>query len=77
MPRANKGKAAKNPRTSGSAAAFAGCIGLPDGSGRLMLHDGGLEKFCATFNRVADQWLATRSVECRNFVRAEREARAL
>ena len=42
-----------------------------------MLHDGGLEKFCATFNRRADEWLANRSIECRNFVRAEREARAL
>lgn len=75
MSHTNTGRPARNPRTRGSAAAYAGCIGLPEPSGRLLLRDGGLDHFCSLFNRRADAWLATRSIECRNFVRADREAR--
>lgn len=75
MPSSHSGRPARNPRTSGSAAAHAGIIGLPEPGGHLVLRDGGLERFCGVFNRRADTWLATRSIECRAFARAEREAR--
>jgi hypothetical protein len=66
----------RNNRTAGSAAAYAGCIGLPDTDGRLQLHDGGLRAFCATFNRRFDELAATTRPEFRSFARAEREMRA-
>lgn len=72
---ASLGRPARNPRTLGSAAAYAGCIGLPDPGQGPRFGDGGLERFCQLFNRRADQWLSTRSVECRAFARADREAR--
>jgi hypothetical protein len=80
MPTKNKngtGRCARNTRTMGSAAAFAGCIGLPEPASTMRLGDGGMEAFCRLFNRKADVWLYNRSPECRAFVQAEREARCL
>lgn len=73
----HRGQCARNTRTSGSAAAFAGCIGLPEPDGRLHLGDGGLYAFAAVFNQRFDELAATTRPEFRSFARAEREARAL
>lgn len=76
MPKSNSntGLPARNPRTLGSAAAFAGCIGLPEPS-IFCRGEGSLRDFCHVFNDRAEKWLENRSPECRAFARAEREAR--
>lgn len=73
MPRRS---ACPNSRTRGSAAAFAGCIGLPEPA---LFHpgQGGLKAFCRQFNRRFDQLAATTRPEWRAFTQAEREARTL
>lgn len=68
--------ARKNRRTTGSAAAVAGVIGLPEPSGYLRLGDGGLAAFCHLVNERFDELAATTRPELRSFARAEREARA-
>jgi hypothetical protein len=78
MPRkspSNTGRCASNTRTIGSAAAFAGVVGLPDPGAGPVLGDGGLYAFCHTFNRRFDELAATCRPEWRSVARAEREAR--
>ena len=70
------GRALRNRRSTGSAAAYAGCIGIPDPS-YSSRGEGSLRAFCSVFNERADAWLSERSPECRSFARAEREARAI
>ncbi len=77
MPTANTGKARSNTRTLGSAAAFAGCIGLPDMDRGPRLDDGGLRLFCRNFNQRFDDLATSTRPEWRSFSRAEREARCL
>ena len=71
----HSGKCARNTRTRSSAAAFAGCIGLPEPDGRLRLGDGGLYAFGRLFNQRFDELAATTRPEFRSFAREEREAR--
>lgn len=67
----------KRARNASSAAAFAGCIGLPDPGHGPRIDDGGLYAFAARFNEVAGAWLSERSPECRTFEQHEREAAAV
>jgi len=67
-----------NSRTLGSAAAFAGCIGLPDPGQGPRLGDGGLHTFCRLFNRrFEEKALHGDRPEWRSIVRADRELRAI
>jgi hypothetical protein len=66
-----------NSRTSSSAAAMCGVIGLPDPGMGPRLHDGGLRAFCETFNDRFDAKAEADRPEWRSFARAEREARAI
>lgn len=72
---AQLGRPARNPRTLGSAAAFAGVVGLPDPGQGPRFGDGGLYAFCHTFNQRFDELAATCRPEWRSVARAEREAR--
>ncbi len=67
-------EARKNTRTTGSASAYTGCIGLPDTNGP-MLGDGGLFAFARRFNERFDEMAATSHPELRSFAKAERVAR--
>ncbi len=71
----NTGRCGANTRTMGSAAAFSGCIGLPDNDGRLTLGDGGLRTFGRLFNRRFDELAATTRPEWRSLARESREMR--
>jgi hypothetical protein len=73
----NTGRASRNTRTNGSAAAFCGVIGLPDPDRGPQLHDTGLRAFCRTFNQRFDDLAATTRPEFRSFAQQEREARCL
>jgi len=74
-PFAHRGRPARNSRSGGSAAAMAGCVGLPDPTGYVRLGDGGLSAFCHLVNERFDEMAATTRPEFRSFARAEREAR--
>lgn len=76
MPNANTGRCARNTRTH-SAAAYAGCVGLPDPGRGPMLYDGGLITFCRRFNRRFDELAATRRPEWRSHAATERATRHL
>jgi len=74
---ANTGRAARNPRTCGSAAAFAGCIGLP-APGAYERGQGSLREWCTreflpAFDRLAEH----RMPELRASARDDRYFRQL
>lgn len=74
MPKGSPHQARKNTRTASSAAAFSGCIGLPDTSGPVF-NDGGLYAFARLFNERFDEIAANSRPEFRSTVKTEREFR--
>lgn len=72
---ANAGLPRANRRSGGSAAAFAGVVGLPDPGYGPRLGDGGLRTFCQVFNSRFEEKAESDRPEWRSFARAEREFR--
>ncbi len=75
MPTQPRRTSRSNSRTLGSAAAFAGVIGLPDPGRGPTFGDGGLYAFARVFSERFDQKSADNRPEWRSFSRAERAAR--
>lgn len=70
---------ARNRRSSSTAAAFTGCIGLPDTGRGPCLHDGGWAAFARLVDQRFENLAATTMPELRGCARlrtGERRARA-